>query len=475
MTIAIVTLLYDTSYLPGALLLGSILNDMISNLSASQPHIKLGVITDKRLFNQHQLNLLLSIFEIIEKPLIKTLQTSKLENDLKRPELDLTFSKVHLWGLPFDKVLYLDADTLPNPDSNLLDLLQLEFAEAKILAAPDSGFPDVFNSGMFVMKPNSTDYENLVDLATSGNEVSFDGADQGLLNQYFNTDPDWVIKVVDSGSPAVSAADTGSNWIKLPFLYNVTPNSQYQYEPAYNYFSGNLVHPFGTQSISPPLPNNSTSLNHTGDKLTIENYGNTANTHFSKQVKLIHYIGPHKPWTYAYNASHLEWWSLWHKYFSNTSLSTIHGTVEDTSYTTQDSLWNAGANSPPKASSNTSFGDIPKYESAWDSGRSTPKKHKSILKPSGSRGSPGPSRLVSLVTPPELESTKHQRELEREKQSVYGYHPFQKPERLFDQSYDYVPSHPFISKAQAKKSPSFSNSLNADEINKKLEKLELDN
>ncbi|EGV64172.1 glycogenin glucosyltransferase glg1 [Yamadazyma tenuis] len=484
MTIAIATLLYDTSYLPGALLLGSILRDMIP---LHPLDISLAILTDKSIFTSEQLGLLQEIYhQIIDIPLLDTHLTHKLVHDLQRPELGKTFSKVHLWSLEYDKVLYLDADTLPNPHSNLLDLLKLEFHDSKILASPDSGFPDVFNSGMFVIKPNKRDYSNLVQLIQSGGDVSFDGADQGLLNQYFNQNPDWVASVVDSNntevstSASTSASTSTNNWISLPFLYNVTPNTQYQYAPAYHYFSGALA-PFQTEPIGPPLPE---STQEPAQVSAQSLYGNTASAHYGQHVKLIHYIGPHKPWKYPYNASHAEWWALWHKYFGTATLAILDGHPQDKHYTTKDSLWDAGRSSPPKSTSGA-FGSIPNYGNSWDDKR---KKKKSILK-SGSVP-PGPSRLRHVtVTDAHSESApKDSTKLvnEREKQSVYGFHPFQRPERQFDQTYDYVPTHSLISKL--KKTPevtkepaaptttthAYSRAVNIDKVSEKLEQLGLD-
>lgn len=79
-------------------------------------------------------------------------------------------------------------------------------------AAPDVGFPDIFNSGFFVTAPDAGIYAALRAMAATGD--SFDGADQGLLNQFFEH----------------------KGWKRLSFTYNCTPSAGYQYEPAYRYF-----------------------------------------------------------------------------------------------------------------------------------------------------------------------------------------------------------------------------------------------
>lgn len=92
-------------------------------------------------------------------------------------------------------------------------------------AAPDVGWPDCFNSGVMLLKPNMSDFTGLQTLAAAG--VSFDGADQGLLNEYFGNRP----------------------WQRLSFTYNTTPSASYQYEPAYRRYGSNIsmVHFIGTE------------------------------------------------------------------------------------------------------------------------------------------------------------------------------------------------------------------------------------
>lgn len=140
---------------------------------------------------------------------------------MNRPDLLYSFTKINLWRLTqFRRIIYADADivALRAPD----ELFQLEDSFA---AAPDVGFPDIFNSGFFVTVPNEGVYEALRTMAASGD--SFDGADQGLLNQYFEHKP----------------------WKRLSFTYNCTPNANYQYEPAYRYYKRDIsmVHFIGRE------------------------------------------------------------------------------------------------------------------------------------------------------------------------------------------------------------------------------------
>jgi glycogenin glucosyltransferase len=124
-----------------------------------------------------------------------------------RPDLIYAFTKIALWRqTQFRKIVYLDADVVA-----LRNLDELFDIDAPFAAAPDIGWPDAFNSGVMVISPNMGEYWALQTMAAAGD--SFDGADQGLLNQYYEH----------------------KDWHRLKFTYNCTPNAQYQWEPAYRY------------------------------------------------------------------------------------------------------------------------------------------------------------------------------------------------------------------------------------------------
>lgn len=101
----------------------------------------------------------------------------------------------------FNTILYMDADTLPiRPLSHLFG----STAPHILSACPDVGWPDCFNSGVMVIRPRLSDFENLRQLMVTdegGGNGSFDGADQGLLNQYFSED------------------GAGGPWNRLSFMY----------------------------------------------------------------------------------------------------------------------------------------------------------------------------------------------------------------------------------------------------------------
>jgi glycogenin glucosyltransferase len=127
----------------------------------------------------------------------------------------------------------MDADTLVM--QNIDDLFERE----EFSAAPDPGWPDCFNSGVFVFRPSDETFQNLMEFAMT--HGTFDGGDQGLLNLFFS---DWATKDISR---------------HLPFVYNCVSMAFYSYLPAFK--------------------------------------------QFGKNVKVAHFIGASKPWHYAFNPS----------------------------------------------------------------------------------------------------------------------------------------------------------------------------
>lgn len=152
---------------------------------------------------------------------------------LSRPELGVTFTKLNCWLLTqFSKCVFLDADCLVL--KNIDDLFERE----ELSAAPDAGWPDCFNSGVFVFRPSKETYRQLM-LFANQRGSSFDGGDQGLLNEYFSH---WRTANIDR---------------HLSFTYNVTSNAFYSYLPAI--------------------------------------------TRFRNDVRVVHFAGSSKPWQLTYN------------------------------------------------------------------------------------------------------------------------------------------------------------------------------
>ncbi len=67
-----------------------------------------------------------------------------------RPDLQATFTKLHLWSLTqYSRVLYLDSDTLPLQNLDHIFAV-LGSSTVSFAAAPEVGYPDTFNSGVCV-------------------------------------------------------------------------------------------------------------------------------------------------------------------------------------------------------------------------------------------------------------------------------------------------------------------------------------
>lgn len=153
---------------------------------------------------------------------------------LERPELGVTFTKIRCWSLTqFTKAVFLDADTLVLSNCDEL------FDREEFSASPDAGWPDCFNSGVFVFRPSVETYASLVELAVS--QGSFDGGDQGLLNTFYSS---WATEDISK---------------HLPFLYNTVASATYSYLPAFK--------------------------------------------QFGQQVKIVHFIGPVKPWLASFDSA----------------------------------------------------------------------------------------------------------------------------------------------------------------------------
>ncbi|KAK3697668.1 glycogenin glucosyltransferase [Vermiconidia calcicola] len=202
------------TYLPGAAVLAKSLRD-------SGTTKKLAVLIDQERLRPSTVTELQSLYnycipiERIGNPNPANLYL------MNRPDLLYTFTKINLWRMvQFRKIVYIDSDvvSLRAPD-------ELFDTQETFAAAPDVGWPDAFNTGVMVLTPHMGDYWALRTQASAGD--SFDGADQGLLNQYFEHKP----------------------WKRLSFAYNCTPGANYQYEPAYRYYKRDIsmVHFIGKE------------------------------------------------------------------------------------------------------------------------------------------------------------------------------------------------------------------------------------
>ncbi|KAJ2256875.1 glycogenin glucosyltransferase [Coemansia sp. RSA 455] len=237
------TLLTTDSYVHGALVLAASLR------ATGTRHEIICLVADGQLSRPALERLAPAFDRIVSVPILDTNDANNLAL-LGRPDLGSTVTKIGIWALTeYERVAFLDADTLvlDQIDSLLcldssVELLPGDVAvgrdyrpnggmanEGLLAAAPDLGWPDCFNSGVFVAKPSTTTHTRLLALLAS--QGSFDGGDQGLLNAYFD---DW------------SRAD---HTRRLPFAYNTTSTSFYTYAPAFAHFADSIkvVHFIGAQ------------------------------------------------------------------------------------------------------------------------------------------------------------------------------------------------------------------------------------
>ncbi|EEU41842.1 uncharacterized protein NECHADRAFT_123235 [Fusarium vanettenii 77-13-4] len=207
------TLLLSDSYLPGALVLAHSLRD-------AGTHRKLAVLVTLDSVSADSITQLKAVYDyIFPVPRIRNDNPANLYL-MNRGDLHSAFTKINLWKLTqFSKIVYIDADIVAYraPDE-LFDITH------PFSAAPDIGWPDLFNTGVMVLTPNMGDFYAMIAMAERG--ISFDGADQGLINMHF-----------------------GNQYNRISFTYNVTPSAHYQYVPAYRHFQSsiNMVHFIGAK------------------------------------------------------------------------------------------------------------------------------------------------------------------------------------------------------------------------------------
>jgi len=247
-----VTLATNDSYCLGAVVLAN-------SLKRSGTTRKIVVMVTPNTISKSMMQLLNATFdELVNVDTYDSQDAANLAL-LERPELGITFTKLHCWKLvQYSKCVFLDADTMVVQNCDEL------FDREEFSAAPDAGWPDCFNSGVFVFVPSHETFAAIMEHAAE--EGSFDGGDQGLLNTFFS---EWATRDIHK---------------HLPFLYNMVATATYTYLPAFKKFGSN--------------------------------------------VKIVHFIGVSKPWHAAFDQAgqpvprqsedkhaieHLKnWWQIYH-------------------------------------------------------------------------------------------------------------------------------------------------------------------
>ncbi|XP_017657424.1 glycogenin-1 isoform X3 [Nannospalax galili] len=221
---AFVTLTTNDAYAKGALVLGS-------SLQQHRTTRQLVVLTTPQVSDSMRKALETVFDKVVMVDVLDSGDSAHLTL-MKRPELGVTLTKLHCWSLTeYSKCVFMDADTLVL--TNIDDLFERE----ELSAAPDPGWPDCFNSGVFVYQPSIETYNQLLQLASE--QGSFDGGDQGLLNTFFSN---WATTDIRK---------------HLPFIYNLSSIAVYSYLPAFKVFGGS--------------------------------------------AKVVHFLGRIKPWSYTYD------------------------------------------------------------------------------------------------------------------------------------------------------------------------------
>lgn len=146
---AYVTMVTSDGYVAGALVLAHSLKE------TATPHPIECIVTSN--ISHESVAIMRKTFSRVH--VVEKLDSGSVENLrlLGRPELGCTVTKIQLWTLEhLEKAVYLDADMLVL--KNIDDLFERE----ELSASPDIGWPDCFNSGLFVFKPSRTTFNKLL-------------------------------------------------------------------------------------------------------------------------------------------------------------------------------------------------------------------------------------------------------------------------------------------------------------------------
>ncbi|KAL0566519.1 glycogenin glucosyltransferase [Marasmius crinis-equi] len=209
---AFVTLVTSDFYLPGALTLAAALQDVHpSPPAAPEVAFQTVCLVTPETVDVSTVKLLRRAFNVVVGVEVIIQEDDKGLQLLGRPDLSTVLTKLHVFRLTqYSKIIFLDADVLPIRPLSHLFTLPHEFS-----AAPDVGWPDIFNSGVMVLSPGEEKFQELQQLLQS--KGSWDGGDQGLLNEW-----------------------RGNDWNRISFTYNTTPTAAYTYAPAYERFGSQI-------------------------------------------------------------------------------------------------------------------------------------------------------------------------------------------------------------------------------------------
>lgn len=218
---AFVTMLTSDSYLPGCLVTAHSIKQSEKDNPTHDFDLVCLITLDS--VSVESIKALRKVYNLVIS--VDVISSSSIDelNLLGRQDLSGTITKIHIWRLvQYQKVIYVDADTLILKSISHLFQLPNEFS-----ASPDTGWPDCFNSGLMVIQPNLDVFDRLY--AFFFERGTWDGGDQGLLNDFFSSEDE----TFEDGAQRPS-------WNRLSFAYNVTPSAYYSYAPAYRRFGKNI-------------------------------------------------------------------------------------------------------------------------------------------------------------------------------------------------------------------------------------------
>ncbi|PRD34281.1 UNVERIFIED_CONTAM: Glycogenin-1 [Trichonephila clavipes] len=212
---AFVTCATNDTYALGALVLAQSLRNV-------QTSRKLAVIITPDVSDKIK-GLLRNSFDVVKEVDVLDSRDETNLALLTRPDLGVTFTKFNCWRLTqFQKCVFLDADIIVIKNCDEL------FERDELSAVPDVGWPDCFNSGVFVYKPSEETFKAILEFASKNGSFDekyafkrfdlffpFKGGDQGVLNMFFK---DWRTSDISK---------------HLSFIYNMNANVSYTYQPAY--------------------------------------------------------------------------------------------------------------------------------------------------------------------------------------------------------------------------------------------------
>lgn len=231
---AFVTILTSDSYLPGSLVTARSIKDAEKTSSREFDLVCLVTLDSVSVQSIKALRNAYDVVISVEE--IRSENSQHQLNLLGRQDLSSTITKIHIWRLEhYQKVIYLDSDTLLlKPMSHLFESAQ------PFSACADIGWPDCFNSGLMVIKPSKETFDKIFEHFRS--HGSWDGGDQGLLNDFFQSS-------TEKSAPDDSHPSESEGWNRLSFIYNVTPSAYYTYAPAYKRYGDkiSMIHFIGSE------------------------------------------------------------------------------------------------------------------------------------------------------------------------------------------------------------------------------------